>query len=344
MMANEKTDGKKNGNGNGKTETSASPTQPTQPALPGAPATTTPPVDEAALQARKAALSALSRDIQHVPFHRIELSLQNMRETLEGIDELAAAIDEQGLLENLVVWEKPEVHTLADGSEAKERYILVAGFRRHAAITKIRAKQPDAFRFVTCKIKRGNESDMIFAQLQENVQRKDFTPAELSKAMILLENRGFNRTSIARKIGKPPSYISTVMKWHESSSEALRTAVSEGAVSFTMALEIAKLPEADQAAEVERAKAEKPAGRKKAKSGAAERSRARVAAATGQQVPLGRQELRAWRDALAPGDEKGKPQEPAKGSTEYIVYRTVLGILGERPFPAKDYPRPPKSE
>lgn len=306
-----------------------------------------PPAPPDDLAARKKAVASLVKDVQHIPFQRIELSLDNMRDSLEGIEELAKAIDEQGLLENLVVWEKPEPGgiLLANGGTVYERYILVAGFRRHAALSLIRQRQPEAHQFVTCRIKRGNETDMIFAQLQENVQRSDFTPAELSKAMVLLENRGLNRSTIAKRLGKHPSYVTTVLKWREAASDALRDAVSAGDVSFAAALEIAKLPEAEQAPEVDRLKQEVvSAGKgKKTPQGAAKRSRERVAAATGQLVPLGRPELRAWRDKLAPTND-GKVQEPAKDTTEYLVWRTILGILGEKAFPARDYPRPPKGE
>lgn len=332
---------------NGKKEKAAAASSPDVPTAP--PAEASAPSSSEDLAARKKAVAGLVKDVQHIPFQRIELSLDNMRDSLEGIDELAKAIDEQGLLENLVVWEKPEPQgiLLSNGGTVYERYILVAGFRRHAALSLIRQRQPEAHQFVTCRIKRGNETDMIFAQLQENVQRSDFTPAELSKAMVLLENRGLNRSTIAKRLGKHPSYVTTVLKWREAASDALREAVSAGDVSFSAALEIAKLPEAEQASEVTRLKEEvvsSAKGKKKALKGAVKRTRERVAAATGQLSPLGRPELRAWRDKLAPTDKEGKLQEPARDTTEYLVWRTVLGILGEKAFPSRDYPRPPKGE
>ena len=116
-----------------------------------------------------------------VEFSRIEVGvLGNVRFKLRKIPELVEDIRQRGLLENLVVWHKRakrEPFKLPDGREVWDRYILIAGHRRHEAIRIIREEDPSAFDNVPVTLFEGNEIDARYAMLAENLGRDDLTPA-----------------------------------------------------------------------------------------------------------------------------------------------------------------------
>lgn len=185
-----------------------------------------------------------------VEFDRIEVGvLGNVRFKLRKIPELVEDIKERGLLENLVVWHKRmkrEAHRLPDGREVWDRYILIAGHRRHEALRIIREDDPTAFDTVAVTLFQGNEDDARFAQLAENLGRDDLTVAELAEAIWGMKLRGHNQVVIAKRLAKSQAWVSRLLKFRESACEALRQAVADEKVSFDVALALVDLAEADQ--------------------------------------------------------------------------------------------------
>lgn len=189
-----------------------------------------------------------------IDFDRIEVGvLGNVRFKLRRIPELVADIQERGLLENLVVWHKRmkrEPHKLPDGREVWDRYILIAGHRRHEAIRIIREEDRTAFDQVPVTLFAGNEDDARFAMLAENLGRDDLTAAEIAEAVWAMKLRGHAQTEIARRLAKSQAWISRLLKFRENACEALRRALADESVPFDLALALCDLDEAKQEREL----------------------------------------------------------------------------------------------
>lgn len=182
-----------------------------------------------------------------VEFSRIEVGvLGNVRFKLRKIPELVEDVKQRGLLENLVVWHKRmkrEPHKLADGRETWDRYILIAGHRRHEAIRFIREEDPTAFDSVPVTLFQGNEDDAKFAMLAENLGRDDLTAAEVAEAVYQMKLRGHAQAEIARRLAKSQAWVSRLLKFRENACEELRRAVADDAVPFDLALTLCELDE-----------------------------------------------------------------------------------------------------
>lgn len=185
-----------------------------------------------------------------IEFDRIEVGvLGNVRFKLRKIPELVADIKERGLLENLVVWHKRlkrEPHMLPDGREVWDRYLLIAGNRRHEALRIIREEDPTAFDLVPVTLFQGNEDDARFAMLAENLGREDLTPAEIAEAIRGMRLRGHTQAEIARRLAKSQAWVSRLLKVRENACTALFQALAEDKVPFDLALALSDLEERAQ--------------------------------------------------------------------------------------------------
>lgn len=198
-----------------------------------------------------------------VEFNRIEVGvLGNVRFKLRKIPELVEDIRQRGLLENLVVWHKRmrrDAHQLADGREVWDRYILIAGHRRHEAIRLLREEDPTAFDSVPVTLFQGNEDDAKFAMLAENLGRDDLTAAEVAEAVYQMKLRGHAQAEIAKRLAKSQAWVSRLLKFRENACEDLRKAVADDAVPFDLALTLCDLDENAQRRALERYLASKAA-------------------------------------------------------------------------------------
>ncbi|MEK7384526.1 MAG: ParB N-terminal domain-containing protein [Elusimicrobiota bacterium] len=189
-----------------------------------------------------------------VEFDRIEIGvLGNVRFKLRKIPELVDDIRQRGLLENLVVWHKRmkrEAHKLPDGREVWDRYILIAGHRRHEALRIIREEDPTAFDQVPVTLFAGNEDDARFAMLAENLGREDLTAAEVAEAVWAMKLRGHNQAEIAKRLAKSQAWVSRLLKFREQACEVLRRALADESVPFDLALTLCDLDEAKQEREL----------------------------------------------------------------------------------------------
>lgn len=185
-----------------------------------------------------------------VAFDRIETGLLgNCRTKLEHIPELAASIGQQGLIQPLVCWHqklKNKPFTLPDGQEVWHRYILVSGNRRYAAIAHIRESDPDAFAEVNCTLLEGNEDDMLFAQVTENLERDELPAVDLANAIVRFQQRGHTVKVIAVRLSKSERWVSKLAAFRKRASEGLLRAATDGKVSLRLAMELADQDEAEQ--------------------------------------------------------------------------------------------------
>lgn len=127
-----------------------------------------------------------------VPIGQLRPSPNNPRDNLDGIDDLAASIRENGLIQPLVVQRIP-------GSTSLQ---IVAGHRRFAAVRRL-----DWAR-VPCVIRRDLLPDEeLLAMLVENGQRANLDPIEEARALRRLTDAGIPDAEVARRVGRPASWV-----------------------------------------------------------------------------------------------------------------------------------------
>ncbi len=143
---------------------------------------------------------AASGDAQTValPVALIDPTRNNPRHRLRGIEELAASIQAYGLLQPVVV--RP----------AGERYTLVAGHRRLAAVQSL------GWRTVPASVRQAADEEAYLLTLVENLQRSDLSPREEAQALeVLLRERGWTTRQVAAAVHRSPAYVSKRLRVFE---------------------------------------------------------------------------------------------------------------------------------
>lgn len=151
-------------------------------------------LDDAARQREVEALIAPRRVVvQDVPVERILPNPFQARQTFAGVDELAAAIQQQGFVTRLRIRPHPEQMGM---------FQLVFGERR------LRAATLAGLAAVPCEIADHTDDELIEIGLAENIQRRDLLPLEEAEAFAtLIDGRGYTIRSLAERIGKDKSYV-----------------------------------------------------------------------------------------------------------------------------------------
>lgn len=201
-----------------------------------------------------------------IPYEHIERDPSfNSRENGNSINELAESLKVHGLLQPLGVTAKTKLET--DGSQ---HYFLIYGDRRYQAIGIIRETMDSAFGEVPVFIKEGTFQSLKEINLIENIDREELKPHEVSKAIVEMVNTGMEQRDIAKRLGRPQSWVSYHHKVATKLGPDASTAFKEGDLTFEQALLVAEVPEEDQAPLVENIKTagSKAAARKIAKEGA----------------------------------------------------------------------------
>lgn len=270
-----------------------------------------------------------------VEFERIEVGvLGNVRTKMDSaaLRGLADSIRENGLEQPPLVWHKRagggRPFKLPDGREVYDRYILIAGNRRHAAIALIREDDPKAFAEIPVSLFTGNEDDALFAQLTENLQREDLTPADTAAGIANMMKRGHSQADIAKKLGLSPSWVSRLVTFYEKASDPLRRAVADGAASWQTAQALVDLPEDEQAAELAKIAAGVSSGESKHTAG--RKARERAAEKKGGAVKPPSSRIRQAYETLTGTEEEGPPKE---GSKDWVAWRVLGWVLGQGAWP-----------
>jgi len=278
-----------------------------------------------------------SNKTSRVEFNRIEVGvLGNVRFKLRKIPELVEDIKQRGLLEPVVVWHrraKREPFKLADGREVWDRYILIAGHRRHEAIRIIREQDPSAFESVPVTLFIGNEDDAKFAMLAENLGRDDLTPAEVAEAVYQMKLRGHSQAEIAKRLVKSQAWVSRALKLREQACDALFKAVADESVPFDLALTLCDLEENAQRRALERYLASKATEGKSAASRNAKKEAGAIVRPSAK--ALGR-EYDFLVLARKSASERQKPMFS-------LAERILAYALGRGPWP-DELPRPEATE
>lgn len=114
----------------------------------------------------------------------------------ESLDELAASIEEVGVLQPVVVTRDEQGH-----------HFLIAGERRW------RAARRAGLGTIPAVVRGASGESTLVEALVENVQRQDLTPLEEAHAYRqLLENTGMKQEEVAERVGKSRSAISNTLR------------------------------------------------------------------------------------------------------------------------------------
>jgi len=114
----------------------------------------------------------------------------------KDLDELAASIQEHGIIQPLIV-------SKGEGGN----YILIAGERRLRAAKKI------GLRMVPAILRQANDRELLELALIENIQRADLNPLEEADAYYqLTEDFGLSHEEVARRVGKSRPAVSNTLR------------------------------------------------------------------------------------------------------------------------------------
>ena len=145
----------------------------------------------------------------------------------EELKELSSSIKNQGLIQPIIV--KP-----TDDNQ----FQIIAGERRW------RACQLNGMHEVDCVIKDLDETSVLEAALIENIQREDLNVIEEANAYKgLLNIKNINNESLAKLIGKSPSYVSNILRLLELDKE-IQEMVINGNLSMGHARALIGVPDA----------------------------------------------------------------------------------------------------
>jgi len=140
--------------------------------------------------------------LQSIPVASLVLSPLNVRKTGgQSVEDLAASIRAQGLIQNLTV----------TAVEGKGKFEVVAGGRRWRALRQlIRSKALPKDHAVPCKIVTAEEAKEI--SLSENVIRSAMHPADQFEAFKALVEEGLPVEDVAARFGVTPLVVKQRMK------------------------------------------------------------------------------------------------------------------------------------
>ena len=144
------------------------------------------------------------------------------------LEELAASIKEQGIVQPIVV--------VARG----EKYEIVAGERRWRA-----AAQAGLDRVPVVVRERGSDKEMLEVALVENLQREDLNPLEAAAAYARLkEEFHLTQEDVARRVGKDRATVANALRILKLPA-SVREKIREGSLSAGHAKALAALASAD---------------------------------------------------------------------------------------------------
>ena len=114
----------------------------------------------------------------------------NLRRRIGDVRDLAASITAVGVIEPLLV-------SPVEG----DRYVIVAGHRRHAAAQKAGLVE------VPCMIRTLTDFERVEIMLVENLQRCDLTAIEEASGYFRLVEHGMTQRELARRIGRSARHV-----------------------------------------------------------------------------------------------------------------------------------------
>ncbi|MFO0619874.1 MAG: ParB/RepB/Spo0J family partition protein [Polyangia bacterium] len=144
------------------------------------------------------------RDFFFCPIEEIAPSVDNPRQRFDEqrLEELAASIRAQGLVQPLVVRMRTPEDKLGEGS-----FVLIAGERRW------RASQKAGLKDVPVVVKDVSAAQAFELALVENLQREDLNPIEEAEAYRRLSDEfGYTQEELARRVGRERATVANSLR------------------------------------------------------------------------------------------------------------------------------------
>jgi len=136
----------------------------------------------------------------------------------EELEELVASVKEFGILQPLVVTEKPN-----------GMFELIAGERR------LRSAKEAGLKKVPVIVRTASEQQKLELALIENIQRSDLSPIEEAHSYAkLMEEFGLTQEKVAERVGKSRSAVANTLRLLNLPAE-MQLALSDGRISMSMA-------------------------------------------------------------------------------------------------------------
>ena len=172
-----------------------------------------------------------------LPLAHIAPSLTNPRKTFNAakLQELADSIKASGVHQAVLV--RPISSARLMDTEREVQYELVAGERRY------RASQLAGVDTIPAMIRVLTDDQVLEIQLVENLQRDDLSELEEAEGyQALMEHSSLTADAVGTKIGKSRAYVYARLKLLDLSQE-VKQAMRDGALDFSRALLIARIPD-----------------------------------------------------------------------------------------------------
>ena len=160
----------------------------------------------------------------------------NPRKTFADLEDLAASIREQGVMQPILTRLWPDHYPTPEGRDSRPLYEIVAGERRYrASLLAGLATIPALVRPLTTR-------QVLEAQIVENLQRRDVTELEEAEGyQLMMRDHGYSADELADKVGKSRAYIYARLKLTALCVEA-RQFYRDGKLDASRALLIARIP------------------------------------------------------------------------------------------------------
>ncbi|MDD6647922.1 MAG: ParB/RepB/Spo0J family partition protein [Firmicutes bacterium] len=177
------------------------------------------------------------RGIDYIDINDIKPNSNQPRKTFDEdkLNELAASIEEHGLIQPLVL------------RKAEKGYEIVAGERRWRAARKI------GIREIPCIVRELTDEENMLLAIIENMQREDLNPIEEAEGIRqMIDTYGLTQEEVSKSVGKSRPYIANSLRLLRL-PETVRKYVEDGSLSTGHAKAIAAV--SDEKKQIELAEA-----------------------------------------------------------------------------------------
>ena len=191
---------------------------------------------------------------------------KNPRGTIDAAEvaELADDIADRGLLQNLLVW-RTEV-------EGRVLHVLLDGHRRYEAISRLASEDRLKSQEVAVDVFEGTLLEARMAALATHLHHRDLSSYDVAVALEDLLTEGLTQRELGSKIKKSQPWISRVLCTYKKASPELKEVWMKSGMPLEAVIDIADLPENEQALAITDQKALRASGKRKDKG----KARARI--------------------------------------------------------------------
>ena len=156
-----------------------------------------------------------TENVRYLSIHDVKPTENQPRKVFdeEKIEELAASIRENGIIQPLIVRKKGK------------GYEIVAGERRWRAAIKAELKE------IPCLVRKLTDEQNMLMAIIENMQREDLNPIEEAEGLNqMVKNFGMTQEQVSKSVGKSRPYITNSLRLLKL-PENIRDLLSEGKLS-----------------------------------------------------------------------------------------------------------------